>query len=136
MVWESSRRSFFWVADFKNLLVWEKAHALMLAVHRVATGIRRSQDVSLRAQMNRAALSIPANIVEGRRQASDAEFARFLRIALNSGFELEYHLIAARDIGAISETDSDSLISLVIEVRKMLHGLLRRLTEPSPTEVS
>jgi four helix bundle protein len=135
-MWESSHRSFSGVADFKNLVVWEKAHALMLAVHRVATGIRRSQDVSLRAQMNRAALSIPANIVEGRRQASDAEFARFLRIALNSGFELEYHLIAARDIGAISETDSDSLISLVIEVRKMLHGLLRRLTEPSPTQVS
>jgi four helix bundle protein len=84
------------VADFKKLLVWEKAHALMLAVHHLAKSIRRSYDIALRSQMNRAALSIPTNIVEGRRQASDAEFARFLRIALNSGFELEYHLIAAR----------------------------------------
>ena len=115
------------MADFRKLLVWEKAHALMVAVHAMAKRIRRSYDVALRSQMNRAALSIPTNIVEGRRQASDAEFARFLRIALNSGFELEYHLIAARDIGAISETDSDSLISQVIEVRKMLHGLIRRL---------
>jgi four helix bundle protein len=118
------------VADFKKLLVWEKAHALMLAVHHLAKSIRRSYDIALRSQMNRAALSIPTNIVEGRRQASDAEFARFLRIALNSGFELEYHLIAARDIGAISASESDYLISQVIEVRKMLHGLIRRLANP------
>ena len=120
------------MADFKKLHVWEKAHALMVAIHHLAKTIRRSYDVALRSQMNRAALSIPTNIVEGRRQVSDAEFARFLRIALNSGFELEYHLIAARDIGAISESDSDALISQVIEVRKMLHGLIRRLTGAKP----
>ena len=113
--------------DFKNLLVFHKAHALMLHAHNVAKRIRRSYDVPLRSQLNRAALSIPTNIVEGRRQTSDREFARFLRIALNSGTELEYHIIAARDIGAISEHDSDALICEVIEVRKMLYGLIRRL---------
>jgi four helix bundle protein len=118
--------------DFKKLLVWEKAHALMLNSHRVAKGIRRSYDSGLRSQLNRAALSIPANIVEGRRQPSDREFARFLRIALNSGCELEYHLIAARDIGAISADDSDALLRQVVEVRRMLYGLIRRLGE-APT---
>ena len=72
-------------------------------------------------------MSIPANIVEGRRQESEKEFARFLRIALNSGCELEYHLIVARDIRVISETDSESLLRELIEVRKMLHGLLLKL---------
>ena len=72
-------------------------------------------------------MSIPANIVEGRRQDSEKEFARFLRIALNSGYELEYHLIVARDIGAISENDSASLLRELIEVRKMIHGLLNKL---------
>jgi four helix bundle protein len=120
------------VADFKKLLVFEKAHALMVGVHHIAKKIRRSYDVPLRSQLNRAALSIPTNIVEGRRQSSDAEFARFLRIALNSGFELEYHLIAARDVEAISESDSDRLISQVIEVRRMLHGLIRRLAGELP----
>jgi four helix bundle protein len=94
------------VSDFKNLLVWQKAHALALHAHRVAMGIRRSHDMGLRSQIIRAAMSIPANIVEGRRQASEKEFARFLRIAINSGYELEYHLIVARDIGAIPEADS------------------------------
>jgi four helix bundle protein len=121
------------MADFKKLVVWEKAHALMVAVHGIAKSIRRSYDVALRSQMNRAALSIPTNIVEGRRQASDAEFARFLRIALNSGCELEYHLIAARDVGAISTADSDALIRQVIEVRRMLHGLINRLGPPPKT---
>lgn len=125
-------RSASGVADFKKLLVWQKAHALALNVHRVAKRIRRSYDVPLRSQLIRSAFSIPANIVEGRRQSTDKEFARFLRIALNSGCELEYHLIAGRDICAISETDSDELIRQAIEVRKMLHGLLLKLDNPSP----
>jgi len=90
-------------------------------------GIRRSHDMGLRSQIIRAAMSIPANIVEGRRQASEREFARFLRIAINSGYELEYHLIVARDIGAISQADCASLLRELIEVRKMIHGLIKRL---------
>jgi four helix bundle protein len=92
------------MSDFKKLLVWEKAHAL-----------------------TRAAMSVPANIVEGRRQSSEKEFARFIGIALNSGFELEYHLIVAGDIGAIPKPECETLLSETIEVRKMLFGLLRKL---------
>ena len=106
------------MSDFKKLLVWQKAHALALHTHRVATRIRRLHDVALRAQLVRAAMSIPANIVEGRRQQSEKEFARFLRIALNSGCELEYHLIVARDIGAISDSESDALLREATEVRR------------------
>jgi four helix bundle protein len=121
------------VSDFKRLFVWQKAHALGLHAHRVATGIRRSQDLALRGQITRAAMSIPANIVEGRRQESEKEFARFLRIAVNSGCELEYHLIVARDIGAISEVEAASLLREVIEVRRMIHGLLKKIGN-SPKE--
>lgn len=72
-------------------------------------------------------MSVPTNIVEGCGQRSAAEYARFVRIALNSTTELEYHLIAARDLEAISELDSLTLISQVTEVRKMLYGLMRYL---------
>ena len=74
-------------------------------------------------------MSIPANIVEGRRQNSDKDFARFLRYALNSGFELEYHLIIARDIGVLAEAESISLEREAIEVRRMIYGLLNRIAE-------
>ncbi len=56
--------------------------------------------------------------------------AAFLRDALNSSSELEYHLIVARDTEAIPESDFVSLISQTITVRKMLYGLLKRLPIP------
>jgi four helix bundle protein len=120
------------VSDFKNLDVWQKAHALALHTYRVATGIRRLHDVPLRAQIIRAAISIPTNIVEGRRQEGEKQFARFLRIALNSGCELEYHFILARDIGVLSESDTDTLLRQLVEVRKMLHGLINKISGGPP----
>jgi four helix bundle protein len=69
--------------------------------------------------------------VEGSGQQSDREFNRFLRIALNSTTELEYHLIAARDLRVVADSSSLTLITQVIEVRKMLYGLLRHLTSRS-----
>lgn len=82
--------------------------------------------------MIRASMSIPTNIVEGRGQRSERDFARFLGYALNSSSELEYHLTLARDIRAITLNDFNSLNAQVIEVRKMLHGLLRRISNPEP----
>ena len=72
-------------------------------------------------------MSIPTNIVEGSGQQSRKEFGRFIRISLNSTSELEYHLTVARDIQAIKVADFDSLSIQTVEVRKMLHGLLKRV---------
>jgi four helix bundle protein len=116
------------MSDFKKLQVWVKAHALSLAVDRVTTKIRGSKYASLRSQIFRAATSIPANIAEGRRQSSEKEFARFLRYALNSASELEYHLILAHDIKVISENDFIFLVDQTITVRKMLYGLVNRVS--------
>jgi four helix bundle protein len=66
------------MSDFKKLEVWKKAHQLALDAHKAALTIRRAHYVSLRSQIIRAAMSIPANIVEGREQASEKDFARFL----------------------------------------------------------
>jgi four helix bundle protein len=119
------------VTDFKKLKVWQKAHAMALDIHRIAGEIRGTKHASLRSQMIRAAMSVPTNIVEGCSQQSTREYSRFLRISLNSTSELEYHLLAARDLEAIKASDSLTAISEVIEVRKMLHGLLRYLASHS-----
>jgi four helix bundle protein len=121
------------VSDYKKLEVWRKAHALALNVHRVVARIRGSRYAPLRAQMMRAALSVPTNIVEGAGQKSRREFGRFISIALNSTSELEYHLIVARDLGAINASDFASLSTQTIEVRKMLHGLLKRVLSSTST---
>ena len=117
------------MGEFSKLRVWRKAHALALNVHRVATGIRKADHASLRNQMIRAGMSVPTNIVEGRGQESDREFCRFLRYAVNSSSELEYHLTIARDLHAISVSDAKSWLDHVIEERRMLYGLIKSLSK-------
>ena len=124
--------SSFGMADFKKLRVWAKAHALTLNAHRVAASIRGSQYSALRSQMVRAALSVSANIVEGREQKSERDFARFLGYALGSTSELEHHLIVARDLRTITDIDFSSTHDQLIDVRKMLHGLLTKLSKSTP----
>jgi four helix bundle protein len=120
------------MANFRRLLVWEKAQVLAVATYRTASAMRRVTDLSLRNQMIRAANSIPANIAEGRRQSSEKDFARFLNFALNSAYELEQHILMAAAIDAIPRAKESFLIGATIEVRKMLYGLLRKLRERPP----
>ena len=120
------------MTDFKKLKVWEKAHEVAVGTHMVAKGMRAQLFSPLQNQMVRAAASVPTNIAEGSRQASRRDFARFLRYALNSNTELEYHFILARDIDAIPRSAAGNLLRSVEEVRKMLYGLLRRVSPQKP----
>jgi len=115
------------MSDFKKLEVWRKGHALVLNVQRITAKMRRGEIAALRGQMMRAAMSIPTNIVEGNSQESSKEFVRFLGFSLNSSSELEYHLILARDLSGISQSDFNSLSAQTIEIRRMLYGLRRML---------
>lgn len=125
------------VTDFKELRVWQKAHSLMLETHIVTDAMRASKFGALKGQLARAAESIPANIAESRGHDSSREAARFIRIAINSATELEYHLIAARDRGAISSRRAAELTDMLVEVRKMLYGLLKYLTSrPASTSAT
>jgi four helix bundle protein len=117
------------MSDFQKLIVWQKAQAMALDVLAASKGIRGQDAASFRSQLVRAAFSVPANIAEGRSQDSERQFARFLKIALNSSTEVEYHLLTCRDIGELSHESATSLIHQAMEVRKMLYGLLSRIKE-------
>jgi four helix bundle protein len=108
---------------------------MAMDAHRVAGQLRGAKHATLRTQITRAAMSVPTNIVEGCGQQSAREFSRFLRIALNSTSELEYHLLAARDLAAVRAADALTLTTQVIEVRKMLYGLLRYLATRSEDQI-
>ena len=79
-------------------------------------------------------MSISANIAEGRSQSSEKEFGRFLGYALHSSTELEHHPIVARDIKVMAETDFIALTTQTITVRKMLYGLLKKLSTKAPLD--
>ena len=113
--------------DFKRLAVWEKAHQLTLSVYDATKNFPAPETYGITSQLRRAASSIPANIAEGCGRDGDVELARFLRIAMGSGNEVEYLLILTRDLGYLSSNTFDLLSSQVLETKRMLAGLLTRL---------
>ena len=117
------------MGDPSRLIVLEKAHALLERVNEAATGIRQSHLGDLKKQLMKTALSVPSNIAEGRRKATQSEFLRFLDIALGSNGELETQLRAAKDCRAIPFATVSDLATRAEEVGKMLTGLRRRIID-------
>ena len=117
--------------DFKQLAVWEKAHRLTLELYSTTSSFPPYEMYGLTSQMRRAAYSIPTNIAEGCGRDGDTELARFLRISMGSGNELEYQLILARDLGYLTENVYESLTRDVLEIKRMLSGFLTRLRATS-----
>ena len=118
--------------DFKNLQVWQKSHALTLAVYKATRDFPKDELYALTSQMRRAAASVPANISEGCGRGGDPEFGRFLQMAMGSASELEYHLLLAHDLGYLRDDPFKDLTANVIEVKRMLASLLRKIRAASP----
>ena len=112
-----------------NLVVLDKAHALLERVNEAVTSIRQSHLGDLKKQLMKSALSIPSNIAEGRRKTSKREFLRFLDIALGSTGELETQLRAAKDCRAIPLDVLSDLAKRADEVGKMINGLRQRVID-------
>lgn len=115
--------------NFRSLRVWERAHNFALEVRRAATSFPRTGYTDLKSQLIRAAESIPANIVEGTGAASAREFARFLEISVKSTSEVEYHLQLALDLGVLRPSVWTDLCDEVVQIRRMLIALRRRVLE-------
>jgi len=100
---------------------------LTLAVYKATVPFPKDELYGLTSQIRRACASIPANIAEGCGRYGDAEFARFLRIAMGSASELDYHLLLARDLGFLDEMVYEQLENELREVRRMLNSFIQKL---------
>ena len=87
------------IERFEQLEVWKQAHALTLCVYRLTAGLPADQRFGLVGQIQRAAVSVPANIAEGFKRRGQADKVRFYNIAQGSLEELRYYLILCRDLG-------------------------------------
>jgi four helix bundle protein len=114
--------------DFRQLQVWQKAHQLTLDVYQITKQFPGEELYGLTSQTRRAASSIPTNIAEGCGRGGTGEMRRFLQIAMGSASELEYHFILAHDLHLIDEPTHRRLEQNVSEVKRMLTGLLKKLT--------
>ena len=117
------------VRDFHRLEIWRRAHALAIAVHEVARGLRGNEFSSLRSQLARAADSIAATIVEGCGADSNREFARFLEMSMKSASETEYHLLSARDRRALVHDRWRQLSAEADAIRRMTYAYRKRVLE-------
>ena len=121
--------------DFRKLSVWQRANALALVVHRVTGTIPRRDNAGVISQLRRAALSISANIAEGCGRESNRDLARFLQISAGSASEVENHLQFCADAALISRADFVECQSEVVQIRRMLIGLLKSVrARPHPTQ--
>lgn len=117
--------------DFRDLIVWQKAHAVALDVYRLTADFPAAERFGLTCQIRRCATSVPSNIAEGCGRGSDADFARFVQIAMGSASELEYQMLLARDLRFLQDHDHSYINQRVQEVKRMLSGLLKRLRADS-----
>lgn len=113
--------------DFRNLKVWQKAHALTLAVYRATSAFPPDERFGLTIQLRRTASLIPTNLADGCWRETDAEFRKALFGAMSAGSQLEYQVPLAHDLSYLPEPDYRRLTTDVIEVKRMIAGLLHTL---------
>ena len=113
--------------DFRELKVWEKGHKLTLTSYRITGGFPKHELFGLTSQIRRCSSSIPANIAEGCGRIGNAELHRFLQIACGSASELEYHFLLAKDLGYLPVGDYGSVHKEVLDVKRMLVALTRKV---------
>ena len=83
--------------------------------------------------MRRASVSICSNIAEGCGRRGDREFRRFLDVAMGSAYELECETILSFDLAFITEAVQEEILAVLIEVKRMMSGLMSRLVcSPNP----
>ena len=111
---------------FRDLKVWQKSRAILLCIDPIANRIER-HNPRLADQLRRSAESIPECIAEGCGRATDKDFAHYVSMSGGSASELENHVQRAFDLRLISEAEFTSLTADIVEIRKMLYGLHKRL---------
>ena len=112
---------------FEKLIVWQKAVDLSDIVNQVAKTFPKDEIYVLVSQIKRAADSVSLNIAEGSTGQSNAEFSRFLGIALRSAVEVVGCIYLARRRSYIQESDFDKIYKLCEEILVMINSLRRTL---------
>ena len=117
------------IKRFEDILAWQEARKLVKDVYQITRDGALSKDFGLRDQIQRAAVSVMANIAEGFDCESHVEFARFLGIARRSAVEVQSLLYAALDIGYLTE-DTFKTVYAQAEKAKALTGGLKKSLKP------
>ncbi len=120
------------VNSYRDLRVWQKAMDLVVTSYEVAKQFPQSELYGLVSQIQRAAVSIPANIAEGHGREHLGDYLHYLSMANGSLMELETHFLLAGRLGYLNVESMNQLLNQTAEVGRMLAGLIRSLKSSRP----
>src|SRR2546426_8278196 len=115
-----------------SLEAWNCANALARSAYRLTLRKPLSSHFGLSDQIRRAAVSVPANMVEGYALGTTLQFIRCLRVAFGSAAELHCHLEIARDLELLGDGGGEAELKLAERVIRLVVGLLRKLGAQTP----
>jgi four helix bundle protein len=111
---------------FQDLVVWQKAHQLVLAIYEFTAHLPKSETYGLALQMRKAAVSIPANIAEGFRRRGKGDKIRFLNTSEASLEESRYYLILSKDLGY---GETGMILDSLEEVSRLLNAYSKAILD-------
>ena len=112
----------------KKLRVWQKAMELVTSVYRMTAQFPREAEFGLKAQLRRAAVSVPSNISEGLTRRTRKNKLHFLNIAQGSLSEIDAQIEISERLEFLSEDAVLEVNNLQTDVEKLLSGLIRSLS--------
>jgi four helix bundle protein len=120
------------INSYRDLLVWQKAMDLVADSYGLAASLPKAETYGLMSQLQRAAVSVPANIAEGHGRDHLGDYLHHLSVANGSLMELETHLLLASRLSYVSSSKVETLLEKTGEVSRMLAGLRKSLKNSRP----
>ncbi|WP_369798284.1 four helix bundle protein [Cellulophaga sp. Hel_I_12] len=113
--------------DFKKYGVWEISHKFTLQIYALTNNFPSQETYGLSSQLRRASTSISTNISEGCGRDSDAEFSRFLTIAVGSASEVEYLILLSKDLNYLDLKTYEKLNEDINTIKRKIYSLKQKL---------
>jgi four helix bundle protein len=116
---------------FRQLVIWQRAMSLVADVYQETAALPREELYGLTGQIRRAAVSIAMNIAEGSGAGSDAEFKRFLQMAMRSAYEVMCGTEVATKLRYLPDEKAEPLLDDLEQLSAMLHVFIKKLRASS-----
>jgi four helix bundle protein len=113
---------------WKDLIVWQKAHELVINIYKLTGSFPENERFGLTQQIRRSSVSVAANIVEGKSKNTDKEFLAFLYNSRGSLEETRYHLLLSKDLSYINHEYYEVSENLAKEVSILLNKLISTIS--------
>lgn len=122
------------IRSYRDLEVWQKAMDFVVICYQIAERFPKTEVYGLASQLQRAAVSVPANIAEGQGRSHTKEFLNHLSMAYGSLLEVETHLQIAARLNYLENSSLQSLSEKSAEIGRMLNGLMQALNRKLSTD--